>query len=97
VQNEGLQILYSSPDIITPIKSRRIRRAGLVARTEKMNACTTLTVKQEGKQLLGRHRRRWKNNVEMDLREIYLWLYSPLLDVSRFCSFLILYTVCTIP
>jgi hypothetical protein len=47
VHNEELHNLYSSPDIIRLIKSRRIRWAGYAAHMEKINACATLTVKQE--------------------------------------------------
>jgi hypothetical protein len=37
---------------------------------EKRNACRILVGKQEGKRPLGRPRRRWVNNIKMDLREI---------------------------
>jgi hypothetical protein len=37
---------------------------------EKRNACRILVGKPEGKGLLGRPRRRWKENIKMDLREI---------------------------
>jgi hypothetical protein len=37
---------------------------------EKRNACRILVEKPEGKRSLGRPRRRWVDNVEMDLREI---------------------------
>jgi hypothetical protein len=36
---------------------------------EKMNACKILVVKPEGKSPLGRPRRRWEDNIRMDLRE----------------------------
>jgi hypothetical protein len=53
------------------IKSRRMSWAGYVARKgEKRNACRILVVKPEGKRLLGRPRRRWVDNIKMDLREI---------------------------
>jgi hypothetical protein len=52
------------------IKSRRMRWAGHVARMgEKRNAYRILVGKLEGKRLLGRPRRRWVNNVKMDLRK----------------------------
>jgi hypothetical protein len=52
------------------IKSRRMRWAGHVARLdEKRNAYNILVGKPEGKRLLGRLRRRWVDNVKMDLRE----------------------------
>jgi hypothetical protein len=53
------------------IKPRRMRWAGHVARTgTKRNANRILVGKPEGKRLLGRPRRRWEDNVRMDLREI---------------------------
>jgi hypothetical protein len=53
------------------IKSRRMRWAGYVARIrEKRNACRVLVGKPEGKRQLGRSRRRWVDNIKMDLREI---------------------------
>jgi hypothetical protein len=55
--------LYSSPNIIRIIKSRRIRWAGHVARMgEKRNAYRILVGKPEGKRPLGSPRRRWVNN-----------------------------------
>jgi hypothetical protein len=63
--------MSSSPSIIRMIKSRRMRWAGHVARMgEKMNAYRILVGKPEGKRPLGRLRRRWVNNIKMDLREI---------------------------
>jgi hypothetical protein len=62
---------YSSPSIIRMIKSRRMRWAGHVARMgEKRNAYRILVGKPEGKRSLGRIRRRWVDNITMDLREI---------------------------
>jgi hypothetical protein len=52
------------------IKSRRMRWAGHVARMgEKRNACRILVGKPKGTRPLGRPRRRWLNNIKMDLRE----------------------------
>jgi hypothetical protein len=51
------------------IKSRRIRWDEHVARMgEKRNAYTILVGKPEGKRPLGRPRRRWVDNIKMDLR-----------------------------
>jgi hypothetical protein len=59
--------LYSSPSIIRIIKSRRVRWAGQVARMgDKRNAHRLLV----GKRPLGRLRRRWVDNIKMDLLEI---------------------------
>jgi hypothetical protein len=69
----ALTSLYSSPSIIRIIKSRRIRWAGDVARMgEKRNLCRLLIGKPEGKKPLGRPRRRWIDNIKMDLSEIGL-------------------------
>jgi hypothetical protein len=52
------------------IKSRRVRWAGHVPRMgEKTNAYRILVGNPEGKKPLGRPRRRWVNNIKMDLRE----------------------------
>jgi hypothetical protein len=71
LHNEELHNLYSSPNIIRMIKSRRLRWAGHVVRMEeKRNAYRILVGKPEGKRPLGRPRRRWVDNIKMDLREI---------------------------
>jgi hypothetical protein len=63
LHNEELYILYSSPNIITLVKSRRMRWAEHVTRMrEKRNAYRILVGKPEGKSPLRRPRRRWKNN-----------------------------------
>jgi hypothetical protein len=68
--NEELHNLYCSLSIIRNIKSRRIRSAGHVARRgEKMNPYRILVGKPEGKRPLGRPRRRWEDNICVDLRE----------------------------
>jgi hypothetical protein len=71
LHNGGLHSLYSSPSIIRMIKSRRMRWAWHVARIgEKRNAYRILVGKPEGKRPLGRPRRRWVDNINMDLSEI---------------------------
>jgi hypothetical protein len=71
LHNEELHNLYSSQNIIRIIKPRRMRWAGHVARVgEKMNAYGIFVGKLEGKKPLGRPRRRWVDNIKMDLREI---------------------------
>jgi hypothetical protein len=71
LHNEELHILYSSPNIIRQIKSRRMRWAGHVARMgEERNVYRYLMGKPEGKRPLGRPRRRWEDGIRMDLREI---------------------------
>jgi hypothetical protein len=69
--NEELHNLYSSPSIIRITKSRRMRWVGHVARMgEKRNVYRLLVGKPEGKGPLGRPRRRWMDNIKMDLLEI---------------------------
>jgi hypothetical protein len=61
--------MYSSPNRI--IESRRMRRAGRVARMgQKRNAYRILVEKPEGKRLLRRPRRRWVDNIKIDHKEI---------------------------
>jgi hypothetical protein len=73
LHNEELHNLYSSPSIIRIIKSRRMRWVGHVARMrEKRNEYRLLVGKPEGKRLLGRLRRRWIDNIKMDLLEMGL-------------------------
>jgi hypothetical protein len=68
LHNRELHDLYSSPSIIRIIKLRRMRWAGHVARMgEKRNAYRLLVRKPEGNRLLGRPRRRWVDNIRMDL------------------------------
>jgi hypothetical protein len=71
LHNEELHILYSSPNIIRHIKSRRVRWAGHVARMgEERNVYRVLMGKPEGKRPLETPRHRWENGIRMDLREI---------------------------
>jgi hypothetical protein len=73
LQNEELHDLYSSPSIIRIIKLGRMRLAGHVAQMgEKRTANRLLVGKPEGKRPLGRPRRRWVDNIKMDLVEIGL-------------------------
>jgi hypothetical protein len=65
--------LYSSPDVIRQIKSRRMRWAGHVARIgEGRNSYGVSVGKSEGKEPLERPRRRWEDGIKMDFREIGL-------------------------
>jgi hypothetical protein len=69
--NDELHSLYSSPTIVRVIKSRRMRWAGHAARIgEGRGVYSVLVGRPEGKRPLGRPRRRWEDNIKMDLREI---------------------------
>jgi hypothetical protein len=71
LNNVELHNLYCSPRIIKMIKSRRMRWAGHVARMgEKRNPYRISVGKPEGKRPLGRPRRKWVDNIKMDLGEI---------------------------
>jgi hypothetical protein len=70
-RNDELHDLYSSPNIVRVIKSRRMRWAGHVARMgEGRGVYRVLVWKPEGRRPLGRPRSRWEDNIKLDLREI---------------------------
>jgi hypothetical protein len=59
--------MYSPPNIVRAIKSRRMRWAGHVARMwEGRGVYRVLVGRPEGKRLLGRPRRRWEDNIKLD-------------------------------
>ena len=71
LHNEEMNDLYSLPNIVQVVKSRRMRWAGLVARMgEDRGVHRVLVGKPEGKRPLGRPRRRWEDNIKMDLQEV---------------------------
>ncbi|KAJ4450227.1 hypothetical protein ANN_01646 [Periplaneta americana] len=71
LHNTELHSLHSSPDIIRNIKSRCLRWAGHVARMgESRNAYRVLVGRSEGKRPSRRPRRRWEDDIKMDLREV---------------------------
>jgi len=71
LHNEELNDLYSSPNIVRVIKSRRMRWGGHVARMgEERGVYRILVGKPEGRRPLGRPRRRWADNIRMDLQEV---------------------------
>ncbi|KAJ4436521.1 hypothetical protein ANN_16552 [Periplaneta americana] len=108
LHNAELHALYSSPDIIRKIKSRRLRWAGHVAR---MGESRVLFGRPEEKRPLGRLRRRWEDNIKMDLREVGYddrdwinlaqdrdrWraygLYNETMDRCSLCGFLQVFSV----
>ena len=68
LHNEELNYLYSSPNIVLVIKSRRMRWAGHVARMEEGRVVHKVSVgKPEGKRPMGKQRRRWEDNIKMAL------------------------------
>jgi hypothetical protein len=71
LHNEELSDLYSLPNIVRVVKSRRMRWAGHVARMgEGSDVHRVLVGKPEGKRPLGRLRRRCDYNIKMDLQEV---------------------------
>jgi hypothetical protein len=71
LHNDELHSLYSSPNIVRVIKSRRMRWAEHVALMgDGRGICRVLVGRPEGKRPLGRPRRRWEDNIMLDLREI---------------------------
>ena len=71
LHNEELNDLYSSPNIVRVIKSRRMSWAGHVARMcEERGVYRVLVGKLKGKRPLGRPRRRWVDNIRMDLQKM---------------------------
>jgi hypothetical protein len=71
LHKKELYALYSSLNIIRVMKSRRLRWAGHVARMgERRGAYRALVGKPEGRRPLKRPRRRWEDNIKMDLREV---------------------------
>ena len=71
MHNEELNDLYSSPNIVWVIKSRRMRWAGHVARMgEERGVYRVLVGKPEGRRPLGRPRHRWVDYIRMDLQEV---------------------------
>jgi hypothetical protein len=75
LHNEEPHNMYSPPNVIKMIRSRKMRLAGHVTRMgERRNVRVyrILVGKPEGRRPLGRPRPRWKDNIKMDLREIGL-------------------------
>jgi hypothetical protein len=71
LHNDELHSLYSSPNVVRVIKLRRMRWAGHVTHMrEGRGVYRVLVVRPEGKRPLGRPRRRWDDNIKMDLTEI---------------------------
>jgi hypothetical protein len=69
LQNNGLHGLYSSPNIVRVIKSRRMRWEGHVPCMEGRSIYRVLVGRPESKRPLGRPRCRWEDNIKINLRE----------------------------
>jgi hypothetical protein len=73
LHNDELHSVYTSPNIVRVIKSRRMRWAGHVARMGEGRCVSRVLIgRSEGKRPLGRPRRRWEDNIKMDVREIWI-------------------------
>jgi len=71
LHNEELNDLYSSPNIVRVIKSRRMRWAvRVVCMGEEKGVYRVLVGKPEGKRPLGRPKHRWVDNIRLDLQEV---------------------------
>jgi hypothetical protein len=71
LHNEELIDLYSSPNIVQVMKLKRMRWVGCVAYMgERRGAIRVLVRNSEGKRRLGTPRRRWEDNIKMDLQEV---------------------------
>jgi hypothetical protein len=71
LHNEELNDLYSLPNVMRVVKFRRMRWAGHVARMGvERGVHWVLVGKPEGKRSLGRPRRRWEDNIKMDVEEV---------------------------
>jgi len=71
LHNEELRDLYSLPNIVRVVKSRRMGWAGHVARMgERRGVHRVLVGKPEVKRPMERPRLRWEDNIKMDLREV---------------------------
>jgi len=71
LHNEELNDLYSLPNIVWVVISRRMRWAGHVARMgEGRGVHRVLVGKPEGRRPLGRPRLRWEDNIKTDLQEV---------------------------
>jgi hypothetical protein len=71
LRNYELNDLYCSPNIVRVITSRKIRWTEHVARKgERRGIYRVLVGKPEGKKPLGRPRRRWEDNIKMDLQDV---------------------------
>ena len=70
-RRQKINDLYGSPNFVWVIKSRRMKWAGHVARMgDRGDICCVLVGKPEGKRQLGRPRRKWEDNIKMNLQKV---------------------------
>jgi hypothetical protein len=70
LHNDELHSLYYSQNTVRVIKSRKTKWAGHVARMEEgRSVYRVLGGRPEGKRPLGRPKRRWEDNIKLNLRE----------------------------
>jgi hypothetical protein len=83
LHNEELNELYSLPNIVRVVKSRRMRWAGHVARMGVERGVRRVLVgKPEGKRPFGRPRRRWEDNIKMDVEEVG-WGHGDCMELAQ--------------
>jgi hypothetical protein len=71
LHNDELNSVYSSPNIVRVIKSRRMRWVGHAAcMGDGRGVYRILVGRPKGKRPLGRSRRRWDDNMKVDIREV---------------------------
>jgi hypothetical protein len=71
LHNKELYALYSSPDVIGAIESRRLRSKGHKAYVEERRSSDWVLVgKPEGRRPLERRRHRWEGNIKIDQQEV---------------------------
>jgi hypothetical protein len=63
-------ICITLPNIVRVVKSRRMRWAGHVARVGEERGVHRVLGKREGKRPLERPRRRWEDNIKIDVQEV---------------------------
>jgi hypothetical protein len=77
LHKEELDDLYSTPNIVRMIKSKRIRWVEHVVRVwERRSVYKVLVGKPEGRKPRGRHKRRFEDNIKIDLQEVGLGVWT---------------------
>jgi hypothetical protein len=83
LNNEALHNLYSSPNIIQVIKSRRMRWGGACNMYGGWERCIQdFLGRPEGRRRLGRPRHRWEDNIKIDLQEVG-WKGTDWIDMAE--------------